>query len=208
MEGIDFHCVTVGHAIKKTLHSIESESMFVLRYKLLVEKPVEKLPDVIAEVESCLSCGYANVPVRAVICPQCHRRKNAELLTHMDKEKLRSAGLNVESAQRVCCKYAKYMLCGKRLSPSDVAYILWQIEMSRQARQNCRRDGSYIRAARSLNSHFFPHGIHADDERVTSNIQKKNVWVAYDKVFFGPQGAFLCRKNGVVGVAFSTQYVR
>ena len=27
------------------------------------------------------------------------------------------------------------------------------------------------------------------------------------KVFFGPQGAFLRRKNGVVGAVFSTQYV-
>ena len=29
-----------------------------------------------------------------------------------------------------------------------------------------------------------------------------------EKVFFGPKGAFLCRKNGMVGVVFSTQYVR
>ena len=29
-----------------------------------------------------------------------------------------------------------------------------------------------------------------------------------EKVFFGPKGAFLCRNNGMVGVAFSTQYVR
>ena len=28
-----------------------------------------------------------------------------------------------------------------------------------------------------------------------------------EKIFFGPQGAFLCRKNGVVGVAFSAEYV-
>ena len=29
-----------------------------------------------------------------------------------------------------------------------------------------------------------------------------------EKVFFGPKGAFLCRKNGMVGVVFSTQYVQ
>ena len=29
-----------------------------------------------------------------------------------------------------------------------------------------------------------------------------------EKVFFGPKGAFLRRKNDMVGVAFSTQYVR
>ena len=29
-----------------------------------------------------------------------------------------------------------------------------------------------------------------------------------EKVFFGPQGALLCRKNGMVGVVFSAQYVR
>ena len=28
-----------------------------------------------------------------------------------------------------------------------------------------------------------------------------------EKVIFGPKGVFLSRKNGVVGIAFSTQYV-
>ena len=128
----------------------------------------EDAASTIVDVETYLRCSYKNVPVTANICPVSTAPKNIEEISRAFKETLSAVGINVESAQQVCCTYSKYWLCMKQLTSDDVAQILWQVA-------TCKKMGpqdAYMRASRFLALYHFKTALHPDDERPMSLLIK------------------------------------